>query len=81
MAKAKHHSPQYDPKRKGEVQTFEVDHACTLVDLLLSILSSCKGAKVRAGMGTNAAGFGFIGVFNTRGTPIASIVTKWDGQG
>lgn len=80
MSNKKHIIPEYDPKRKQEVQNFQIDQACTLVDLLMSILLHCKGAKVRAGAGVNKDGDPSITVFNTRGNPIANIVTKWDGK-
>ena len=68
----------YDPKQKQEVQEFEVHLAKDLVSVLASIVDSCPGCVATA---TGIRYDQGLVVHNSRGNPVAHIVTKWDGRG
>lgn len=67
----------YDPKRKQEVQEFEVYLARDLVTVLASIVEQCPGC-VAKGAGIRFD-YGLV-VHNPQGRPLANIVTKWNGR-
>lgn len=67
----------YNPKLKQEVQEFEVHLAKDLIAVLSSIVDSCPGCvAVGTGIGFDQG----VVVHNSRGAPVANIVTKWDGK-
>ncbi|MCX7283932.1 MAG: hypothetical protein NTX28_07785 [Novosphingobium sp.] len=67
----------YDTKHKQEVQEFEVYLAKDLVAVLTSIVDSCPGCVATS---TGIRYDQGLVVHNSRGNPIAHIVTKWDGK-
>lgn len=67
----------YDPKYRQGVQEFEVDLASDLIAVLTSIVAAHAGCHAR---GTGIRFDQGVVVFNSRGAPVANIVTKWNGK-